>query len=182
MSEIIEGQAQHVIELSEEKLNNLTDAEKKQLGESIAKMENQVATQALQSEKGWDILNSMAKLGFQQVLATSPFVIPVLQKKEEILSKLKDPEGFVKQFTTMMSDIEAHSSRLNQLAQLHKGKSGAPTEDDHALLLSLANDYTDVMNNYDTVIEPVFNNLIDVVKNEYGTVLTVEVDKEQGDV
>lgn len=175
MSEIIEGQADRLIELNEETIGKLNTEDQALLQERVDEMQKKVADQVLKSPQGWDIVNQMAQAATQQVLGTSPFVLPYMQNKDVILEKLSDPVAFEKQFATLMADLGKHSRNINEIASKHKGKTGVPTEEDHALLFLLSEEYSRAADYYDSVIEPLMMSLIDIVAKEHGPILTVTV-------
>ncbi len=178
MSEIIDGQAEKVIELSEESIQQMSTAEKAELEERVDQMQTKIADGVLKGEKGWDIIRELGLNATKQILATSPFVLPYMQNKQAILFKLQDPEGFAKQFDTLMGDIERHSITIKNLAAKHQGKTGVPTEDEQAAVFLLADEYSRALEHFDNVIEPLMNSLIETIKAEHGPILTVNVDEQ----
>lgn len=146
------------------------------LGESEELSTSEVAETVLKSESSWEILKQMSGMAVSQLMATQRFVLPVLSQLSVICEKLSDPEAFTRSFNTLTGDIQSHAKQLRSLAVEHEGKSGEPTEDEWPLIFSVSQEYSNLLTNFETVIQPLMLSLIDTVQKEYGDVVEMKTE------
>ncbi|QBX32232.1 hypothetical protein [Pseudomonas phage PA1C] len=119
-----------------------------------------VAAQQLIKEDGWAILRELYRTTAAALNATSIVIIPALERREEILSKLSDPEGFSKDLQNCMSDIEQMISALEALSILHVNKTGTPDLADLDQIGKLTLGYANLQHKVETAVQPLLMGLI----------------------
>lgn len=145
-----------------------TPEQEQETRERLLKLQEQVAKAMLKSDEGWEILRQFYNIGSQKILATSVFVVPVLQNKRAILDKLNDPAGFEKSFATLTSEISRYKNQLVALWSQHSDRRGRPTDLEHVLIFQLSEQYNQLLSQLETVMEPLMFSLIDTVRTEFG--------------
>ena len=86
--------------------------------------------EALLMEQGWDILNELHQATYASVIATSIVMIPAMQHKETILSKVSDPTAFSNNLATASNEIAELVKSVQTLQRGHVGKTGNPGLED----------------------------------------------------
>jgi hypothetical protein len=168
MSELIDGTALEVVEADlTQSIDQLSPEEQEAVKLRMLEMQKEVATATLKSEHGWEILRQFYSIGCQKILATSAFVVPVLQNREAILKDLADPTGFQKSFQTLIGDIAKYKDRLGEIWQQHQDKTGQPSDLELPLVFTLSEQYSSLLTELETVVEPLVFALIDTVRDEY---------------
>lgn len=139
--------------------------EQKPQEESIELDAETVAAVALVSEHSWDILSHMYNDVSRLILLTQGFIGPVNNNRELLKERLADFIGFDKSFNTLLSDIRNIGIRLNNICEKHKGRVGTPTEEEWVEVFAYSQAYSDLQDEYQTVIAPLIISLSEVVCN-----------------
>lgn len=175
MSEIIEGQAVVVPAVfAENSFEGKTPEEQQKIREQLLELQS-VTADALVQTQGWEILREFYNIVVQKILATSTFVVPVLQNRDAITAKLEDGEAFWKEFRQLLNTMSGYQVQLSLLWSKHETKLNAPTAEDLPLISELVDGYTALLRNFETVTEPLMFKLIDIVSTQYGSELTVQL-------
>ncbi len=139
--------------------------------EDIRATEEVVASTALKSDKGWEILRQLYLESAKKLLTTQGFTYPVLRNMAVLEEKLSDPAGFRKSFNTLLQDLQQYKADLDRIQAKHQGRSGKPTEAEWPILFALSQEYSDLMHRFDTVIGPLIFSLVEIIQQEHGDLL-----------
>lgn len=150
-----------------------TDSEVVLTEDDILKTQKYVASAALVSDKGWQILDEMYRLAATKLLSTQNFTLPVLNQLTALKERLNDPTAFQKSFHTLLLDLQGFKTTLTAIYDRHAGKTGKPSEDDWQDLFGISQEYTNLLDYFDVVIAPLIFSLIEIIKEEYGEMIEV---------
>lgn len=137
--------------------------EQKPQEESIELDAQTVAAAALVSEQSWEILAHLYGEVSRLILLTQGFIGPVNQNRDVLKERLTDFIGFDKSFNTLLSDIRSIGTRLNNIYEKHKGRVGTPTEDEWVEVFAYSQAYSDLQDEYQTVIVPLIISLTEMI-------------------
>ncbi len=111
-------------------------------------------------QQGWDILAELYKATFASIASTSIVVIPATRYKEEIISKVSDPEGFEKNLSTAGREIATLIKSVQLLQAGHASKRGTPTPEEYDLINDLTLGYSKVQLAIETAVQPLLMAMI----------------------
>lgn len=139
--------------------------------EDIQATQKVVASTALKSDKGWEILRQLYLESAKKLLTTQGFTYPVLANRDTLEDKLSDPVAFRRSFDTLLQDLRQYKLDLDRIHAKHEGRSGKPKEADWPILFAISQEYSDLMHRFDSVIAPLIFSLVDVLQKEHGDLL-----------
>lgn len=146
--------------------------------EEIVIDESTVAAGVLVSENSWDVLTQLYKETLSKIFTTQGFVVPVIQCLPTLRTKLTDVPAFEKSFNTLINDIQSLTERLNICYELHKDRSGEPTQEDWAITFGVSQEYSNISMKFDSTVAPLIFSLVEIIKNEHGDLLELPTNNE----
>lgn len=141
--------------------------EKTKLAESVEEQFNKAVAasgevcDALLMQDGWNILNELGKATHASVLSTSLVMIPAMQNKELILTKVSDPIAFNKNLETASDEIASLVKSLQVLQGGHYNKEGSPSIEDMDLISELTLGYSKIQTAMETSVHPLILAMVD---------------------
>ena len=138
--------------------------------EEITAMQAEAADESLRSKEGWNIIHQFQSHIYAQLVNTSQFVVPVLNDIDTICEQVNDPQAFRNSFTPLMGDLAKMKLDADRLGAKHIGKKGQPTAAELPVVFSLSQDYSNIMANYEAVIQPLINSLNAILQAEFTAV------------
>lgn len=117
--------------------------------------------EAMLMEQGWDILKELHQATYASVIATSIVMIPVMQHKETILSKVSDPTAFSNNLATASKEIAELVKSVQTLQQGHIDKTGSPDLEDMELVSDLTLGYSQVQTCMESAVQPLLLAMIE---------------------
>lgn len=115
----------------------------------------------LMMQQGWDILNELHKATYASVIATSMIMIPAMQNKETILSKVSDPTAFSNNLATASNEIAELVKSVQSLHKGHFDRQGNPGLEDMELVSDLTMGYSKVQTCMETAVQPLLLAMVD---------------------
>lgn len=157
----------------------ITDNEPEMNDAELLATEKVVAEAVLKSEHAWDVVRELYAQCCMCIANTQQFVIPVLNNRVEITKRLSDPEGFSRQFTTLMADIKYIADTIKTIYAKHEHLSGEPTEEQAELLFEVSTAYSEALEHFERCISPLIFAMVETLKAEYSEMLDLTPKDDQ---
>lgn len=157
----------------------MTDAPHEPTDEQLRTTAKTVADKALRSDQSWDILTAMYQECARQVMSTQSFTVPIMTNESRLRESLTDADGFFESYRTFVNDLREYSDRLKELVSRHKDRTGEPDPVDWPVIFEISQEYSDLMDRFETVIKPLALSLMDILSQECPDLVTTQHAQEQ---
>lgn len=147
--------------------------------EDLVATNQQLTKEILQGDAAMPVLRQMHTSLLHQLLNTHHFTAPVGLRMEEIVPLLDDGPAFRNSFRTFLTDIYRFNEVLKATRAQLDNISNPSAPESYPVLYSIADTYSRLMTEYDTVLHPMHKTLYDIVANQAPHLLVEHVTTPQ---